>query len=80
MEIFHIIIPNQRMFDRIRKGFQKPVMKDGSSYALGAPNDVFISEIIEIAFDCPVHIMRHPHRPCPLIVATGRENSCKNVP
>ncbi len=45
------------------------VMKDGRTYALGTPNDVFKPEIIEMAFDCPVHIMRHPHHHCPLVVA-----------
>lgn len=47
------------------------VMKDGRTYALGSPNEVFKPEIIEMAFDCPVHIMRHPHHHCPLVVATS---------
>lgn len=46
------------------------VMKDGHTYALGSPNEVFKSEIIEMAFDCPVHIMKHPHHYCPLVVAS----------
>lgn len=49
------------------------VMKDGRSYALGTPNDVFKQEIIEMAFDCPVHIMKHPHYHCPLIISKHRE-------
>lgn len=50
------------------------VMKDGSSFALGSPDDVFKSEVIEIAFDHPVHIMKHPYRQCPLIIAANKED------
>lgn len=49
------------------------VLKDGSTCALGTPDEIFKSEIIETAFDCPVHIMRHPHRHCPMIIAATRE-------
>lgn len=56
------------------------IMKDGRSFALGTPADVFKSEIIEMAFDCPVHIMQHPHHHCPLVIATRRdEKSFLNV-
>lgn len=48
------------------------IMKDGRTQALGTPNDVFKPEIIKMAFDCPVHIMRHPHHHCPLVVAAGK--------
>lgn len=47
------------------------VMKDGRTYALGSPNEVFKPDIIEMAFDCPVHIMQHPHHHCPLIIAAS---------
>ncbi|MEX2601624.1 MAG: heme ABC transporter ATP-binding protein [Balneolaceae bacterium] len=50
------------------------IMKDGKSYALGTPNDVFQADIIEMAFDCPVHIMRHPHRHCPFVIAANRDH------
>lgn len=46
------------------------VMKEGRTYALGTPNDVFKPEIIGMAFDCPVDIIRHPHQHCPMVVAT----------
>lgn len=49
------------------------IMKDGKSYALGTPNDVFQADIIEMAFDCPVHIMRHPHQQCPFVIAAHQE-------
>lgn len=55
------------------------VMKNGRTYALGTPNDVFKPEIIEMAFDCPVHIMRHPYRHCPLVVAVHHGESLKSV-
>lgn len=48
------------------------IMKDGRTHALGVPNDVFKPEIIKMAFDCPVHVMRHPHHHCPLIIAAGK--------
>jgi len=50
------------------------IMKDGRTYAFGTPNDVFKPHIIEKAFDCPVHIMRHPHRQCPLVVASSKKS------
>ncbi len=50
------------------------IMKDGRTYALGTPDDVFKPEIIEMAFDCPVHIMRHPHHDCPLVVASSKKS------
>lgn len=49
------------------------IMKEGRTFALGTPHDVFKSEIIEMAFDCPVHVMQHPHYQCPLIIATRKE-------
>lgn len=49
------------------------IMKDGRTFALGTPNDVFKPEIIEMAFDCPVHIMQHPHYQCPLVIAAKKE-------
>jgi len=49
------------------------VMKDGKTYALGSPNEVFKPEIIEMAFDCPVHVMQHPHHHCPLIIAASEK-------
>jgi len=48
------------------------VMKDGRTYALGSPNEVFKPEIIEMAFDFPVHIIQHPHHNCPLIIAASK--------
>lgn len=48
-------------------------MNDGRSFALGTPADVFKPEIIEMAFDCPVHIMQHPHYHCPLVIAARQE-------
>lgn len=51
------------------------IMKNGSTYALGTPNDVFKPEIIEMAFDCPVHVMRHPHHDCPLVVASSKKSA-----
>jgi iron complex transport system ATP-binding protein len=50
------------------------IMKDGRTHALGTPNDVFKPEIIKMAFDCPVHIMRHPQHHCPLVIAAGRND------
>lgn len=49
------------------------IMKEGRTFALGTPNDVFKPEIIEMAFDCPVHIMQHPHYQCPLVIAAKQE-------
>lgn len=48
------------------------VMKEGRTFALGSPHEVFKPEIIEMAFDCPVHIMQHPHHRCPLVIASTR--------
>src|SRR5690625_5697636 len=51
------------------------IMKNGRTYALGTPNDVFKSEIIEMAFDCPVQIIQHPLHSCPLVIALGGQLS-----
>lgn len=51
------------------------IMKNGRTYALGVPNDVFKSDIIEMAFDCPVQVIRHPHHSCPLVIALGNQRS-----
>lgn len=51
------------------------VMKNGRTYALGSPNEVFKPEIIEMAFDCPVHVMRHPYHHCPLVIAASEKES-----
>ncbi|PWN07674.1 heme ABC transporter ATP-binding protein [Rhodohalobacter mucosus] len=48
------------------------VMKEGRTFALGSPHEVFKPEIIEMAFDCPVHIMQHPHHRCPLVIASNQ--------
>ncbi|MFO7846271.1 MAG: heme ABC transporter ATP-binding protein [Balneolaceae bacterium] len=53
------------------------VMKNGRTFALGTPNDVFKPEIIEMAFDCPVDIMRHPHHHCPLVIASSDRTTFK---
>jgi len=50
-------------------GDEVNIMRNGETYALGSPIDVFKSEIIEMAFDCPVHIMQHPYHHCPLVLA-----------
>ena len=45
------------------------LMKDGRSFALGTPHEIFTPDIIHAAFDCPVHIMQHPQHNCPLVMA-----------
>lgn len=49
------------------------IMKDGRSFALGTPQEIFKADIIHEAFDCPVHIMQHPQRNCPLVIASLHE-------
>jgi len=56
------------------------VMKDGRTHALGTPNDVFKREIIEMAFDCPVQIMRHPHHHCPLVISAASDPGVSHLP
>lgn len=56
------------------------IMKNGRTYALGTPNDVFKPEIIEMAFDCPVQIIPHPFHSCPLVIALGGQPGRKSTP
>ena len=49
------------------------IMKDGQTYALGSPNEVYKPDILEMAFDCPVHIIQHPYKQCPLVIAASEE-------
>jgi len=45
------------------------VMKEGTCIASGPTEHVFQSNIIEHAFECPVHIVQNPYANCPLIVS-----------
>ena len=49
------------------------ILKEGRLHVSGTPHDVFTKENIEHAFDCPIHVMRHPHLGCPLIVGAVQQ-------
>lgn len=56
------------------------IMKDGRSFALGTPQEIFKADIIHEAFDCPVHIMQHPQHNCPLVIASLHEETISEWP
>jgi iron complex transport system ATP-binding protein len=56
------------------------IMKDGRSFALGTPQEIFKADIIHEAFDCPVHIMQHPQHNCPLVIASLHEETTGEWP
>lgn len=47
------------------------VLADGRLIAFDAPWPVARSGILEHAFGCPMHVMEHPHRDAPLVIALG---------
>jgi len=56
------------------------IMKNGQSYALGSPKEVYKPDILEMAFDCPVHIIQHPYQQCPLVIAASKKiDELRNV-
>lgn len=47
------------------------VMAGGRMRALGAPEDVLTSELMEDVFEVNARVVRHPELDCPLVVALG---------
>jgi iron complex transport system ATP-binding protein len=51
------------------------VMREGRLVSIGTPWETFTEELLSEVFACPIAIVPHPSRDCPLVIPTGRIES-----